>query len=347
MKKTLGKDILAGIVVFLVAVPLCLGIALASGKITDAGTFAVPASAGLIAGVIGGIVVALLSKSQTSVSGPAAGLAMTVGTYYAILGRFDALLLALVIAGAIQVVLGLARVGMISNYFPSSVIMGLLASIGILLIVKQIPHAVGYDKDYEGDFSFFQPDGYNTFTEFGHMMGAFNYGAILIAALSIGILLLWNYVKPLKNSMIPGPLVVVVLGILIQWVLEKYLPSLQLDPEHLVQMPVIRDAASMKSFFNFPDFSQIGNSRVWEAAAMIAGIASLETLLNLEAVDKLDPHKRRSPANRELLAQGAGNMLSGLIGGLPITSVVVRSTVGIQAGSQTKLAAVILSLIHI
>jgi MFS superfamily sulfate permease-like transporter len=290
-------------------------------------------------------VVAVLSKSQTSISGPAAGLAATVGTYFAAIGNFQGFLAALVIGGLMQIVLGIVKFGIISNYFPSSVILGLLASIGILLIFKQLPHAIGDDLDAFGDFSFAQADGYNTFSELLHSLVVPHYGAILVTVLSIGLLIFWNKVKALKNSFIPGPLVVVLLGIVLQWLFSKSGTRLNLEAEHLVQMPEMKlgagFGASLSKFFIFPDFRQLNNPKVWEAAVMIMGIASLETLLNLEAVDKLDPHRRKSPANRELIAQGVGNTLSGLIGGLPITSVVVRSSVGIQAGGQTKLTAIV------
>lgn len=326
----LKNDLVAGLVVFLVAVPLCLGIALASGA---------PLFSGLIAGIIGGTVVAFLSGSQTSVSGPAAGLSAVVLSAIANLGAFETFLLAVFIAGAIQTVAGLLKGGFVANYFPLCVINGLLAAIGIILILKQIPHAVGYDADAMGEFSFFQPDGNTTFSELGNIFGAVEPGAIIIAALGIGIMLFWDKITFLKKTMIPAALVVVAVGVVLNMLFKSVAPNLALGAEHLVSVPVSSSITGFLSFFTFPDFTQISNPQVYIAAFTIAIVASLETLLNLEAVDKLDPHKRHSPPNRELLAQGVGNMASGLIGGIPVTSVIVRSSVNIQSGGQTKLAA--------
>jgi MFS superfamily sulfate permease-like transporter len=326
----LKNDAIAGLVVFLVAIPLCLGIALASGA---------PLFSGLIAGIIGGTVVAFLSGSQTSVSGPAAGLSAVVLGAITSLGAFETFLLAVFLAGAIQAVAGVLKGGFIANYFPSSVINGLLAAIGIILILKQIPHAVGYDADAMGEFSFFQPDGQTTFSELGNILWAIEPGAAIIAAIGIGIMLFWDKIPALKKTMIPGALVVVAAGVVLNMIFKSIAPNFALGTEHLVSVPVSSSITGFFSFFTFPDFTQLGNMQVYIAAFTIAIVASLETLLNLEAVDKIDPHKRHSPPNRELLAQGVGNMASGLIGGLPITSVIVRSSVNIQSGGQTKMAA--------
>ncbi|MES2765161.1 MAG: carbonic anhydrase family protein [Bacteroidota bacterium] len=327
----LKNDAIAGLVVFLVAVPLCLGIALASGA---------PLFSGLIAGIIGGTIVAFLSGSQTSVSGPAAGLSAVVLSAIANLGAFETFLLAVFLAGVIQAVAGILKGGFIANYFPSSVINGLLAAIGIILILKQIPHAVGYDADAMGEFSFFQPDGSTTFSELFNIVYAVEPGAVIIAALGIGIMLFWDKIPGVKKTLIPAALIVVAIGVVLNMIFKAVAPHLALGTVHLVSVPVSSSITGFFSFFTFPDFRQIGNYQVYITAFTLAIVASLETLLNLEAVDKLDPHKRHSPPNRELLAQGVGNMVSGLVGGLPVTSVIVRSSVNIQSGGQTKMAAV-------
>ncbi|HYF04254.1 MAG TPA: bifunctional SulP family inorganic anion transporter/carbonic anhydrase [Patescibacteria group bacterium] len=326
------NDSIAGLVVFLVAVPLCLGIALASGA---------PLFSGLIAGIVGGTVVAFLSGSQTSVSGPAAGLAAVVLSAINSLGAFETFLLAVVIAGAIQAVAGLLKGGFIANYFPSSVINGLLVAIGVILILKQIPHALGYDADAVGEFAFNQPDGSNTFSEFLNLFGRVDDGATIIALISFAILFFWGKIPALKKSIVPPALIVVVLGVVVSQLFKSIAPGLTISPEHLVSVPVSTSLGGFLEFFTFPDFTQITNYNVYIAAFTIAIVASLETLLNLEAVDKMDPHKRHSPPNRELLAQGIGNMTAGLIGGLPITSVIVRSSVNIQSGGRTKMSAII------
>lgn len=325
--KTLGKDIPSSIVVFLVALPLCLGIALASGA---------PPISGLLAGIVGGIVVGSLSGSHTSVSGPAAGLAAVVLGAITQLGAFETFLLAVVLAGFLQIVMGIAKAGFIANYFPTSVIKGLLAAIGIILILKQIPHALGYDKDAEGDFSFFQRDGENTFSELWAMLGNITPAAVLISLVSLAILIVWEKTR-LKKSLVPAPLVVVVLGV----VMSEFLLNGKLSPEHLVNIPVSDGVANFFSSFTMPDWSQFTNKDVYIVAGTLAIVASLETLLNLEAVDKLDTHRRYSPPNRELFAQGVGNSLSGLIGGLPVTSVIVRSSANINANAATKLSAIL------
>ena len=325
------RDLTAGLVVFLVALPLCLGIALASGA---------PLFSGLLAGIIGGIIVGLLSGSHSSVAGPAAGLTAVVAAQIASLGSFDAFLLAVVFAGVIQIGLGVARAGFVAAFFPSSVIKGLLAAIGIILILKQIPHVVGHDPDPEGDLSFGQPDHENTFTELYATLADIQPGAAIIGLLSVFLLVGWDRVKWLKKSAVPSPLVVVLLGTGLA-VLFRNLGGLWVvEPTHLVQVPVANSASEFFQFLRLPDFSQWKNPAIYLAAFTLAAVASLETLLNLEAVDKIDPHQRNSPASRELIAQGVGNVASGLVGGLPITSVIVRSSVNINAGAESKLSAI-------
>ncbi len=330
----LKSDIPASIVVFLVAVPLCLGIALASGA---------PLFSGIIAGIVGGIVVGAFSGSQLGVSGPAAGLAVIVLTAIQDLGAFEIFLLAVFLSGIIQIALGFAKAGIIGYYFPSSVIKGMLAGIGVIIILKQIPHAVGYDKDYEGSLAFNNPDGHNTFSELMYMMEAITPGAVIIAVLSMAILVLWERPFMKKISLfkiVQGPLVVVALGIILNLVFAST-GNLALSTEQLVNIPVAESLSGFFGQFTFPDFSQLTNPAIYMTAVTIAVVASLETLLCLEATDKLDPHKRVTPANQELKAQGIGNMLSGLIGGLPVTQVIVRSSTNIQSGGQTKMSAII------
>ncbi|TWU23165.1 Carbonic anhydrase [Novipirellula galeiformis] len=329
---TLPKDFLAGIVVFLVALPLCLGIALAS----DA-----PPFAGVLAGIIGGIVVGSLSGSHTSVSGPAAGLTAIVAAQIALLGSFEAFLLAVVVGGVLQIGLGIARAGALSAFFPSSVIKGLLAAIGVILILKQIPHIVGHDNDPTGDMAFSQMDNENTFTELlSTLAGDIHLGALVVGLLSIAILVLWEKVKTLKRSVVPGPLVVVLVGVALSVYLRTLGGGWEITSTHLVQFPVAESTSAFFSFFTTPDFSQWTNPAIYIAGATIAIVASLETLLNLEAVDKIDPERRDSPPSRELVAQGIGNLVAGLIGGLPMTSVIVRSSVNVDAGGKTKLSAI-------
>lgn len=334
MFKYLKNDLPASIVVFFVALPLCLGIALASGA---------PLFSGLIAGIIGGIIVGALSGSHIGVSGPAAGLAAIVLTAIGTLGGFENFLVAVVLGGAIQLVFGILRLGIIGYYFPSSVIKGMLTGIGIIIILKQIPHFFGYDADPEGDFAFFQVDGENTFSEILNAINSISPGATIIALIGIAILILWEQVLTKKSKvfqLIQGPLVAVVVGIIF-YVLTKDSETFAISNAHLVSVPVPEDAASFLGQFSFPNFSVIGRPDVWITAFTIALVASLETLLCVEATDKLDPEKRVTPTNRELLAQGTGNIISGLIGGLPITQVIVRSSANIQSGGKTKLAAIV------
>lgn len=340
----LKNDLPAAVIVFLVAVPLCLGIALASG---------VPLFAGIIAGIIGGIVVGLVSGSPLGVSGPAAGLVAIVLTAIEDLGAFEIFLFATAIAGVIQLVLGLLRAGIIGYYFPNSVIKGMLSGIGIIIILKQIPHAFGYDKDYEGDLAFSQQDGENTFSE---IVSAWEYitsselwtsGAIVITLISLAIMILWEqkFMKRIRLfQLIQGPLVVVLTGIGLG-ILFEGIDSLRLNtnPEfqQMVSLPVPDSLAGFFGQFTMPDFSAWNKPQVYVVAFTIAVVASLETLLCVEATDKLDPEKRVTPTNRELIAQGTGNIVSGLIGGLPITQVIVRSSANIQSGGKTKASAVI------
>jgi carbonic anhydrase/SulP family sulfate permease len=329
---TLLRDFSAGLVVFLVALPLCLGVALASNA---------PLFSGLVAGIIGGILVGTLSGSQTSVSGPAAGLTAIVAAQIAALGSFQALQLALVIAGVLQIGLGFARAGVLAAFFPSSVIKGLLAAIGVILILKQIPHVLGHNAVPVSDLAFQQADRENTFSELLQLFGDLHAGAAVIGLLSIAMLAVWERWKPLKESGFPAPLIVVLLGIGISQLFQSFGEPWFIEPTHLVRVPMAESFSGFIGFFQRPDFSQWLSPSVYVAAATIAVVASLETLLNLEAVDKLDPQQRSSPPSRELLAQGAGNMVSGLVGGLPITAVVVRGSVNVTAGARTKLAAIV------
>lgn len=329
-------DIPAGIVVFLVAVPLCLGIALASGA---------PFFSGMISGIIGGIVIGFLSNSQLSVSGPAAGLTAVVLASISQLGAFETFLLAVVIAGVIQVVLGIVKAGAVANYFPSSVIKGMLTAIGIIIILKQLPHAFGYDKDAEGDMQFLQVDGENTFSGLINSISKIDLGATLICFISLAILILWE--RPFfkkKLRLLPGGLVAVAVAVLLNELFLKSGNSLGVtnteQVKHLVSVPVAGSFNEFLGFFTLPDFSQLGNKDVYLVAITLAAVASIETLLCVEAVDKLDPEKRTTSPNRELVAQGVGNMASGLIGGLPVTSVIVRSSANINAQAKTKLSSI-------
>tara|TARA_B100000953_G_scaffold152876_1_gene126365 strand:- start:1303 stop:2877 length:1575 start_codon:yes stop_codon:yes gene_type:complete len=333
MFKHLNKDFPASIVVFFVAIPLCLGIALASGA---------PLFSGLIAGIIGGIVVGAISGSSLGVSGPAAGLAAIVLAAITNIG-YENLLLAVVIGGAIQIGFGLLKAGIIGYYFPNSVIKGMLTGIGIIIILKQIPHFFGYDDDPQGDWAFFQVDGENTFSEIFNMANGISPGATLIAIIAMIILVLWETVLSDKGKffkLVQGPLVAVGTGIIF-FLVTKGNETFGISQEHLVNVPVPDSFDSFIGQFTVPSFEMIGTLQIWITGFTIALVASLETLLCVEATDKLDPHKRTTPTNRELFAQGTGNMLSGMIGGLPITQVIVRSSANIQSGGQTKMAAIL------
>lgn len=323
----LKHDLPAAVVVFLVALPLCLGIALASKA---------PLMAGLITGIVGGVLVAWLSGSPLSVSGPAAGLTVIVVAGIEELGSYEAFLLAVVLSGVIQVVLGLVRAGLVAYYFPSNVIKGLLAAIGVILILKQIPHAIGWDKDYEGDLDFFQADGRNTLTEILYALDFVNWGAVLIAIIGLALLILWNRNSKLKNlRWLPGPLAVVTMGIVLNEVFRAVAPGLANEGELLVSL----GEGSLLAELRMPDFSRLGDAEVYTTAAIIAAVGSVETLLCVEAVDKLDPFKRSSNTNKELRAQGIGNMVAGMLGGIPMTAVIVRGSTNVQAGGRTPMAA--------
>ncbi|MGZ8558230.1 MAG: SulP family inorganic anion transporter, partial [Chitinophagaceae bacterium] len=330
--KYFKADLLSGLVVFLVALPLCLGIAIASGA---------PPFEGIICGVIAGIVVGFLSGSNVSVSGPAAGLIAIVLVAITSLG-YETFLVAVVIAGVIQLTLGFAKAGSISSYFPTAVIEGMLVAIGIIIIKKELPHAIGYDKAHEGDwFALENGSGSGFFTEIINSINYAHLGAIIVTVVSLAILITFNKVAFLKKlKAVPGALIVVIVGIIINEVFKSTGSSLAISQEHLVTLPT---AASFNDFigqFTTPDFSAFTNSQVWVVGVTIAIVASIETLLCLEAGDKMDPLKRYSSANTELKAQGVGNILSGLIGGLPMTSVIVRTTANVNAGAKTKLSAV-------
>ena len=329
----LRHDIPASIVVFLVALPLCLGIALASGA---------PLFSGVIAGIIGGIVVSWASGSHLSVSGPAAGLTVIVFNAIETLGSFSAFLLSLVVAGVLQLALGFMRAGVIGAFFPVSVIKGMLAAIGLILIIKQIPHATGYDVYFEGDESYMQETAKSSMLEMIEALEGITPGATIISGVALLILIVWDS-KLIKRinflQLIPGPLIAVIWGVIYNsWAL-RYAPEWAINQKHLVALPELGSATHFINQLQIPDFSNLSNPKIYSIAATLAIIASLETLLSIEAVDKLDPHKRIAPTNRELKAQGLGNIISGMIGGLPITAVIVRSSANINAGGQTRLSS--------
>jgi MFS superfamily sulfate permease-like transporter len=329
----LSHDAPASIVVFLVALPLCLGIALACGA---------PLFSGLLAGIIGGVVAGSLSKSSVSVSGPAAGLTTIVAAATQELGSFPLFLTALVIAGLVQMVLGYLKLGELGHFFPVAVIRGMLAAIGLILILKQIPHALGYDTDFEGDESFYQPDGQNTFTEIVDSVQNVHPGALLLAVLSIGILFLWSrpFMKKSKwIKYVPGPMVVVGLGIGLRFFLGNFSEELRIGQGHLVDLPDIT-LDDIGSSLVRPDWSGLRTLSVYKVAVILATVASVETLLNIEAGDKLDPLRRITPLNHELKAQGVSNFISGLLGGLPVTAVIVRTTANVQAGGRTNMSTI-------
>lgn len=329
-----GSDLPASIVVLLVALPLCLGIALGSGA---------PLFSGIISGIVGGIVIGIFSGSQLSVSGPAAGLTAIVATGILKLQVYEAFLLAVVIAGALQLILGFVRAGVIGDYIPNSVIKGMLAAIGLILILKQMPHLVGFDADYEGDQSFSQADENNTFSEMFRAIRYITPTALIIGTVSLLILIIWErkFIKSNKVlKLIPGPLLVVIIGTMINEYFRNTQPGYALETKHLVSLPIASDLGNFFSFFTFPNISYLNNPDVWITGLTIAIVASLETLLGIEAVDKLDPLKRVTPTNRELKAQGVGNIVSGMIGGLPLTSVIVRSSANVSSGAKTKVSTI-------
>lgn len=319
----------ASLVVFLVALPLCLGIALASGA---------PLFSGIISGIIGGIVVGYLSGSALGVSGPAAGLSVVVLGYIASLNNsWEAFLLAVVLMGVIQLIAGFARLGQVANYFPTAVIKGMLTGIGLIIILKQIPHAIGYNSEFKDDFDFETLDSAHTFSELSHMLNYITPNAALIAAVAMAIILLWDEVLAKKQKFfkaIPGPLIAVISGIILSNFLD-------LHETQIVQIPVATSFSDFFSKFTTPDFSQIYNPQIYAIALTMAVIASLETLLCCDATDKLDPKKRNTPTNRELKAQGVGNIFAGLVGGLPITQVIVRSSANIDFGGRNKTSTIL------
>ncbi len=329
----LKSDFASGLVVFLVALPLCLGIAMASGA---------PLFSGVIAGIVGGIVVGYLSTSHISVSGPAAGLTAIVLTAISDLGAFDIFLLAVFMAGIMQLILGFLSAGSISNYFPTNVIEGMLAGIGIIIVLKQIPHALGYDADFEGDEQFMQLTGENTFSAITHALQAIGLGSLLITVASLAVLLLWERNAFLKKiKIVPGALVAVILGIVLNQIWIAIGSPLALSGEHLVNLPVPQSIDELSNILIAPNFAAIANPQVWTIAATIAVVASIETLLCIEAADRMDEHKRYTNTNTELKAQGVGNVLSSLLGGLPMTSVVVRTSANNNAGAKSKMSTII------
>lgn len=340
--KNWQRDLSAGLVVFLVALPLCLGIGLASTNIE--GIHGLPnIFSGLIAGVIGGIIVGFLSGSKLGVSGPAAGLITIVIASITTLGSYQGFLLAVIISGVIQLIAGFFKAGVIAGYVPSSVIKGMLAAIGITLILKEIPHLVGYDADFIGDEAFIQPDGHNTLSELLYALNGIHPGSFSVGIFSLLFLIFWES-KFLKKyafvSKVPGALVAVVLAILINFLFGSFVPRFQISSEHLVQIPVIKSVGEFLTLFVFPDFSFLSNPNVYTIAFTLAIVGSLETLLSVEATDKLDLDKNITAKNTELKAQGIGNIVVGFIGGLPITQVIVRSSANINSGGKSKLSTI-------
>lgn len=336
--KYLKSDFPASIVVFFVALPLCLGIALASGA---------PLLSGLIAGVIGGIVVGALSGSNLGVSGPAAGLAAIVAASITELGSFEVFLVAVVLSGIIQILFGILRLGVIGYFFPNSVILGMLSGIGIIIILKQIPHLFGYDSEPMGADEFVEATGENTFSAISHIFSNVSPGSVIIGFLGLALIVFWDSILAKKGKIfrvLQGAIVAVLLGTIIKLIFDNY-PNLAVKDIHLVSIPVANNLNDLISFLTFPDFSAITNPKVLTIAFTIALIASLETLLSVEATDKLDPNKHVTPTNRELFAQGTGNILSGLIGGLPLTQVIVRSSANIQSNAKSKLSSIIHGLL--
>ena len=330
------EDAPASLVVFLVALPLCLGVALASGA---------PLLSGLVAGVVGGIVVGAVSGSNLMVSGPAAGLTAIVLAGIQQVGGFARFLPAVVLGGALQLVLGASRAGVIGYYIPSAVIKGMLAAIGLTLVLKQVPHAVGYDRDYEGDFSYVEPDGQTTFSAIGEAFRHVQPAAIAVALLGLAVLALWPRTPLARVRLFPAPLAVVGLGVGFNELLRAVAPALAIRDTHLVSLPSGGGVGGVLGQLTRPDWSAFSDRGVWILGATLGVVASLESLLSLEATNKLDPLKREAPANRELLAQGLGNVASGLLGGLPVTGVIVRSSANVDAGARTRLSAVMHGLL--
>jgi MFS superfamily sulfate permease-like transporter len=329
----LKSDFASGLVVFLVALPLCLGIAMASGA---------PLFSGIISGIVGGIVVGYLSKSHLSVSGPAAGLTAIILTAITDLGAFDILLTSVFIAGLIQLALGFIKAGTISNYFPTNVIEGMLAGIGIIIILKQLPHAFGYDSDFEGDESFWQLDGSNTVSALTNLLNHIKLGSIVITLLSLAILIAWDKIPALKKlKLIPGALTAVVAGVVLNEIFLATGSVLAIEKQHLVSLPIPTSVEELQAIIMTPNLSGFTNPKVWMTGLTIAIVASIETLLCIEAADRMDIQKRYTDTNVELKAQGVGNIISSLLGGLPMTSVVVRTSANNSAGAKSKMSAII------
>jgi carbonic anhydrase len=329
---TVGRDLSAGLVVFLAALPLCLGVALASNA---------PPFSGVLAGIVGGVLVGMASGSQTSVSGPAVGLTSIVAAQLVLLGSFQTFLLALVIAGLIQIFLGVARAGSVAAFIPTSVIKGLLTAIGLILVLKQLPHVLGHDPDPEGDMAFLQPDRQNTFSAIFQTFSNLSPSAAAIGLASVALLILWDRSKLLKRSNIPAPVLVVLLGVGMSVVFRRLGGPWDVAPSHFVHVPSADGLFGFFKVLELPDFSKWSNPAVYSGALTIAAVASLESLMTIEAIEKLDPERRSIPPNRELVAQGIGNLVAGLIGGIPITAVVVRSSVNINAGARSKLSTIV------
>lgn len=333
-KENLGADFRAGFVVFMVALPLCLGIA--SGS--DA-----PLFSGIIAGIIGGIVVGFFSGSQVGVSGPAAGLTTIVAAAVVSMGDWSIFTLSVVIAGFIQLIAGFLKAGVITHFFPNAVIRGMLVSIGLVIVIKQIPHAFGYDADFEGDMNFIEKNNENTFSELWIMFSKMHGGALLITAIVLPLLFIWEMVLTKKHiffKSIPGPLAIIIIAILMNEIYKVAYPNFILTGAELVNLPILYEEGLNGSIL-LPDFTQFDNPAVYKAAIVIALIASIETLLSTKATDKIDPMKRTTPGDQELKAQGIGNIVSGMIGGLPVTQVIVRSSANIAFGAKSKWSAVI------
>jgi carbonic anhydrase len=345
-KMDLRRDLPAGVAVFFVAVPLCLGIAHASGA---------PVLAGLVAGIVGGLVVGLLSPSQLSVSGPAAGLTALVLSAKESLGSFEAVVTAVVLAGAIQIALGASKAGFLASFFPSAVVRGMLSAIGVILVLKQMPHLVGYDVEEMGVFDFLlRPEDFterygdehpyvekSTLTVLAHAFGLLKKGALVIGVVGLATLVAWDRWIGKRIPFLPGSVVVVLLGIGLDAIFRLVAPSFALSRYHLVQLPDFGSLGEFGAATKFPSLAALAKPNVYFYAVALAIVASLESLLSVEALDKLDPEKRTTPTNRELVAQGVGNVVSGLLGGLPITAVVVRSTVNLSAGAKTKASTVL------
>lgn len=335
--RNLRYDLPAGLVVFLVALPLCLGVALASGA---------PLLAGLIAGVIGGMVIPLISNSPLSVSGPAAGLAAIVAAGISDVGGFEVFCAAVVVGGMLQIAIGALRAGVITSFIPSSVIRGMLTAIGILLILKQIPHALGYDAEAVDHDSFAMTNSLSSFADIQNALTVFEGGAVVISVVSLMILVAFEKIPALKAlSFLPGALVVVIVGVLLNELFVGASPGLALGASHLVAVPAGSGPSDLLSQIRFVSWSAFADPRVLTLGVTLAVVASLESLLSLDAIDRLDPFKRRSAPNRELVAQGVANVLSGLVGGLPVTSVIVRSSANVNSGGRTRAAAFIHGLL--